>query len=497
LQQESWQLELLISGGAIFAILEMIKYLDRFNPFVHDAMGDDPSFVTGILVFGVTFIRMGMYIFLINLIIHVLVRSLWIGALGLRYVSGDIDYEQLNYSDNFTRYFRKKIGSFDNYIEKLEDFSSVLFSYTFLLFFILISFLFTGITFSGLLIILGGMLPKGDGNGHILGTIISFSFFIGGMLVAFDFITLGLLKRIENKYFAAFYLPIYRFFSAVTLSFLWRPMLLNFLDQKYTRRLFILALPYLFMLLMFAESSYVIQGFYPNFQNTSNLEYPSIVNEFSFNINYYDEERNTLEEYAYDRNIELLSIPSKKIEGHLGEIFVKGNKGDKLLINHLDSTLTPFEEEGLISTFFSGFQVGFNDAGKDIERRNQIDKLRDSITNKQLFRHLRDSILHESDLDKKAAFRQKTAKVKSILKSSILVSIDDRKVNPTDISCDFYIHPNAKSKGLLCFFPLDSLTIGRHYFKIGKVLGEKESNRSKEIYLDTIYHTIPFIYTGQ
>ena len=65
---------------------------------------------------------------ILNLIIHVVLRSLWIGALGLRYISGDIDIEKLNYSKRFTNYLKKKIGSFDDYIEKLEKLCSVIFA---------------------------------------------------------------------------------------------------------------------------------------------------------------------------------------------------------------------------------------------------------------------------------------------------------------------------------------------------------------------------------
>jgi len=107
-----------------------------------------------------------------------------------------------------------------------------------------------------------------------------------------------------------------------------------------------------------------------------------------------------------------------------------------------------------------------------------------------------DSILHNIDLDEKEAFRQKTIKIRNILKSSISISVDEKKVHPNSISCDFYLHPDTKVKGLLCFFPLDSLTTGRHYFKIGKVKGIKKGNSSKEIFIDTTYHHIPFIYTG-
>jgi len=65
-------------------------------------------------------VKIFLFIMIFNLIIHIVLRGLWIGALGLRYVSGEIDYDNLNYSEKFTNYLKKKVGSFDNYIWKVR-----------------------------------------------------------------------------------------------------------------------------------------------------------------------------------------------------------------------------------------------------------------------------------------------------------------------------------------------------------------------------------------
>ncbi|MBK7787543.1 MAG: hypothetical protein IPJ54_02980 [Saprospiraceae bacterium] len=70
----------------------------------------------------------------INLIFHVTLRGLWIGAIGLRYVSGEINYDQFRYADRVTQYLKNKVGSYDDFIENLERLCSVIFAYTFLLF---------------------------------------------------------------------------------------------------------------------------------------------------------------------------------------------------------------------------------------------------------------------------------------------------------------------------------------------------------------------------
>ena len=91
LQQESWQLELLISGFAIFGLFSAMEpLLIKFDIAQHDQKIVDTFIWSAALV--------SCWILIANLLIHVVLRGLWIGALGLRFVSGDIDYDELRYS---------------------------------------------------------------------------------------------------------------------------------------------------------------------------------------------------------------------------------------------------------------------------------------------------------------------------------------------------------------------------------------------------------------
>jgi len=180
LQQESWQLELIISGFVLYGI--------------YSAKG---------------------------------------------YVSGEINYDELNYSSTFTQYLRRKVGDYDDFISKLEKICSVLFSYTFLLFLFFVSIIVFGVVvIAPILLIEWSGYEIDDHLGKALLWIIPV--LIGGLIVFIDFVTLGGLKRIKDRRFAKIYLPIYWFYSHITLSFLYRPILYNFIDDKYTRRLFFL-----------------------------------------------------------------------------------------------------------------------------------------------------------------------------------------------------------------------------------------------------------------
>ncbi|HIP48456.1 MAG TPA: hypothetical protein EYG92_05765 [Lutibacter sp.] len=138
LQQESWQLELLISGLALYGVFESRSLLIDFQAYI--SLYTEGTFHNVLNMF-YRVLWVGWHLFLTNLLIHIVLRGLWIGAIGLRYVSGDIDFDKLNYSNLFTTYLKKRIGSYDHFIEKLEKICSILFAYTFLLFLLFFSFL--------------------------------------------------------------------------------------------------------------------------------------------------------------------------------------------------------------------------------------------------------------------------------------------------------------------------------------------------------------------
>ncbi|MFK7832393.1 MAG: hypothetical protein AB8B52_03875 [Winogradskyella sp.] len=247
LQEESWQLELLISGFAIFGLFTAIEPV---YDSMREAQNNQQLYTSVIYTIG--FISCAILIF--NLMLHVLLRGLWIGALGLRYVSGDIDYETLNYSPKFTHYLKKKVGSFDKYIGTLENYCSIIFAISFLLIFYVLAITLTIIVI--VLIInyvlsndvLPGWVSKGIGIPIMI-------FICLGMFITFiDFITLGFLKK--KKWISKIYFPIYWVFSFITLSFLYRPLVYNFLDNKFGRRLSLILVPFYLLISVIASFHY-------------------------------------------------------------------------------------------------------------------------------------------------------------------------------------------------------------------------------------------------
>jgi hypothetical protein len=199
LQEESWQLELLISGFAIFGL---ITAYDPIQIALQEAKNSNQNLIMVILM--VAGVSCAILIF--NLLLHVILRGLWIGALGLRYVSGDIDYDVLNYSPKFTKYLQKKIGSFDRYIGNLENYCSVIFAISFLLIFYVIAFT---LTMAAITIVSIYILDNDDWDNtysKVIGIPIILFIVIGMLLTFFDFVTQGWLKK--KKWTSKIYFPI-------------------------------------------------------------------------------------------------------------------------------------------------------------------------------------------------------------------------------------------------------------------------------------------------
>jgi polyferredoxin len=95
LEQESWQLELLVSAFTIFLLISAISsYSDYLEGFTYEYNLKN-SFISLIYAF-LIILNLSIRVLTIFLVIHLLLRGFWIGAIGLRSVQSDIDFHQLN-----------------------------------------------------------------------------------------------------------------------------------------------------------------------------------------------------------------------------------------------------------------------------------------------------------------------------------------------------------------------------------------------------------------
>jgi len=492
LQQESWQLELLISGLALFGIWESQYFLQRLEEFIQvESLGYFRLYLEVFL----WVLQAGWAIFLVNLVIHIIVRGFWIGAIGLRYVSGDIDYDSLNYSERFTNYFQRRVGDFDDYIEKIERFSSVIFSFTFLLFFLFLSFILFNAFFAVIAQIVTSFLS--EENHPLLGFFGMFYYGLG-LLLLIDFLSLGVFKKIRDKTVSGIFYYIYRFYSTISLSFLFRPLLLNFIDNKYTRNLFFLAIPYI-LLIIFGSQQIVFDRYplFPDFDRRS--YYHSHVTSNAIDWHFYDDMREA-HLLTYSRNkerpnrnkIHLASLHAYEIEkGKTGKLFLEYREYDENRLKGRNAMLTPFRKKDLRLKLFSSNQEKDSiDAAilkkevkelRILRQANRKDKLEGYTDQKdiELFESFKQTIEDqgkrclECDIEKKYKdlrhehYKEKIETTVELLRDLNTIRINGKKWNE-QLDCSFYIHPNMHERGLLCYFETDSLTIGKNFLEVDR-----------------------------
>lgn len=239
LQRNSWQLELLITG---FALAAMVSGLDPFTDWTNRTLAalgrnDTVSIVAGGVVVCASF---AYVITLFNFFIHVVLRCLWIGAIGSRSVMGTTVVVRRPLAPKFSRFLRDRVGHFDDYILRLDDAASLVFAFTFLLISTALSLVTTTLAFSVITYALG--LADGGSPAAIIWLGLFFLLTISALVYLVDFLSGGYLKRFG--WFSRVYFPVYRFFGWITLARLYRPLYYNLLNRRGGRYLVTLVIPY-------------------------------------------------------------------------------------------------------------------------------------------------------------------------------------------------------------------------------------------------------------
>lgn len=404
LQQESWQLELIISGVVIFLML------GAYGPIIDVRPSLTKNILTGggffVMVAGGYFIFLvAYYALLIIFIIHLILRGFWIGAIGLRSVSGDFDHDVLDYQPKFNSWLRAHLGSFDDYIERLEVQCSVAFSFAFLIFFSVLSVgVFTlvigGVTF-GMSTVLGAADPDAATWKKALTAAINLLLLLFGLIYLIDFTTLGWFKK--KRWLQRVYFPFYRVMGWLTLARFYRAFYYNMIDHPFGRKLVKRLWLIIFGTLLAASITIIRNPFFPT-SNTSS----SVVNETVY-----------LDNVINSRLTQSLpSLASRYAERDYLEIFLPylGTDDDRV-INHLFPELTPaldgsFAIDGPVNLW----------SGRNLDVNN--DAL--LVAHQAIHRlYLNDSLL-------------------------------------TDVPWLFYDHPKREQQGLLYDLPVYDLPRGRH-----------------------------------
>lgn len=471
LQQESWQLELLISGFALYGIWAGHDFVLGVQDYIN--LNRPSLIVDSIPSLAGQFLAITWKIFFMNLLTHVIFRGIWIGTIGLRYVSGEIDYDSLKYSAVMTDYLKRRVGGFDEFIERLEKFCSVLFAYTFLLFFLFLSLIMYLIWFNLLGVLLVQVLDLNPQGTTIVSIILVF---LGlGLLVFIDFITFGAFKRIQERRIATIYKYVYIVFSYATLSFLYRPLLYNFIDDKYTKRLILWSIPYFLIVIFFLPGLTTNAPYFPDFNESYYEVDEEMEKEFVKWWNYDDLRKEVKINSKHlmnsdNRIIQDVSLKTYEVDGDYLHFFIRQQHKDEVIFENTFK-LVPFNAEGLRHEM-SGV-MNDNDTPLDEMYQNNREEVKlfrkqhEDLkkNNRELYFEKLDSVTLKFDNERREYLLDKLLSLKKSNFEIYQVFIDSTECTE-ELESKFFIHPNAGEKGFDCFLTIDSLPKGPHNLSI-------------------------------
>lgn len=424
LERESWQLELLVSAFTIFLLIQAdIAFSDTLQEFQfkYDRNQNLLGFVwifAGLL--GICIRALAAF-----LILHLMLRGFWIGAIGLRSVQSNIDFEGLNYSSYFTKKLQKKVMTLDSLVILLDEICSVIFSFSFLVISILISF-GTYILFLGLITLIfntigglvEGMAWLEEGAMVLAWTFILLTV-ISGILYMLDYFTLGFFKK--YNWLSRLYYPIYRFYGVITFSGISRSIY-YYLISKFSK--FKIRLAYLVALVLFV---------FTWITEFDQLQYfPSSYDETHMDNNFYDNLR------SIDEYVEKVSVTSHEVDKNFLSLFIRYQASDNKAARSICPDFVPQKKEGWNTT------MKFKFSSKGLQIRSQKFEKEDN------------------------------AALLECLSGAFEISINNSIYS--DLKFHFQEHPNKKQKGIFTMIPTTKLNEGHNELKVRRLEEVDEDN---------------------
>ncbi|WP_009035279.1 hypothetical protein [Indibacter alkaliphilus] len=217
-QRNSWEPEILLSGLVLIGLFQLPARIRDFSIFF--AAEVSVNSWAG-LFFA---LQLAVYFLIAGLSIHLFLRSVWVGFIGLSYTfPKGIQSQKLKYKSKF-RSRIENIPALELQIIKLEKVCSSIFAICFFLMMVIIGMVWAVLVFILFIYGLGWMIEYLTGWDFINWFNPYFDLFLSWVVIIFsiDFLGLGVFRR--SKYFAKVFYPFHRLIGWMTLSRIYRPV---------------------------------------------------------------------------------------------------------------------------------------------------------------------------------------------------------------------------------------------------------------------------------
>jgi len=430
LQLESWQLELLITGFSIFLLASGLDEYEAFKQHIKfdklTASSDYMVVFTGAGLFIVNTIPYALKYFLVSLLLHLLLRGFWIGIVGLSSVSNNIDFDKLKLKGPFRKYLPQKVRTLDNLIFFVDQISSVVFAYTYLLVFSMLSvvlvasFLFA---FLGLINVSLNYVTNPTAVTLLVFAVfvIALLLFIAAALFFLDSLFFSAFKK--SRWFSIIFYPIYRVYSIISLSFIYRSIYYHLITNFSKKQIMTVSGILLVLVLISNQlNSWNRYTFYPDMKTENRFVIKSV---------HYDDERTS--GYIYTA-----SIPSKVVRESYLPLFIRYSP-----------------EHNFTLQYFC----------PDSENLNDDVSLREGIEAGMKYQQDTTKTVSELMLEKKASAEEIQSAL-SCIDSTYEVLLDGAII-PTDFM--YTTHKNKGERGFLQMLDIGNLERGKHIVSVRKL----------------------------
>jgi hypothetical protein len=346
-QEKSWEAEILLSGIVLFALMQIPGMMEQIEHFFYIKLKNPNYYLIPSEFFGIA-----IEVLISGFIIHLIFRGIWVGFVGLSYVYPEgADIYNLKFRNKYKRRLYRMPTPIKSVL-KLEKICSLTFSTALLLSGYVIGFMI----FLSLLVI----IVEGFNQSSFLSYIVPI-YLILSVIYFIDFITGGSLKRIS--WLTPFFYPIYRFFSIITLSFLYKNIYYTIITHTKKRKIVLGAIVYIIAFLMVSA----IIDMKDNQDNTQSAILTGLFEENRKNANAY-------ENLHGDQFIGKASIQSDVIKNDFLRLFIVHKASfDKLLEGETEMDWSELPYKELNRYFNKLYTVQINDSVyKNIKWRSYV-----------------------------------------------------------------------------------------------------------------------------
>lgn len=127
--RQTWELELVISGAVAFTLLQLPALVDQTYDRLEAHLAGNLLGALDILNY---YTKLALFTLIATFLFHIIARAYWVGLVGLEAVfPRGPRWDKLNYGPIGSRFYRERLPSLPSLIERVDDFCSVIFSFSF------------------------------------------------------------------------------------------------------------------------------------------------------------------------------------------------------------------------------------------------------------------------------------------------------------------------------------------------------------------------------